>query len=329
MRLFAAAAVAAALAGCGASTSGAGGSTTTAGSGAAAPGPQAPGTSTSGAGAGTIAANAPAPAHVNNSLIHQSAAPPVTQAGLQLGHANAPSVSGGSSGTVAAGDGAGVSEPGSKATNAKGKDTDARGPDGDDDSAADRGTRSAATTTSTQSTTSTQRTTSTPRTTSTTPTRLKVNTTASGPRVVVKVKTVLRDVIVHVPSRPSGPLTAFRPSLNPMLQQTQFVVAGGNVGCSLSGGALRCTVKRRVWTGPSQPVSCKSGWGNTISLPTRGAAHFTCGRASAISNRAKLIPNGWDDQLGRFTCQVRSIGVYCYSPSDHGLVISRSGFATY
>ena len=106
-------------------------------------------------------------------------------------------------------------------------------------------------------------------------------------------------------------------------------MAGGNLGCSLSGGALRCTVKRRVWTGPSQPVSCKSGWGNTISLPTRGAAHFTCGRAGAISSRAKLIPNGWDDRLGRFICQVRSIGVYCYSSSGHGLMISRSGFATY
>ncbi len=317
MRLLAAAAVAAAIAGCGATTSGAGGSTTTAGSGAAAPGSQSPGSSTATAGAGSSGANAPAPAHVNNSLIHQSGAPQVTQAGLHVGRANAPSVSGGSSVTVGSGEGAGVTEPASKGTSDKGKDTDAGGPDGDDDSPADRGTKSTAFTTRT------------PTTAHTTTAPLKLNTTALGPRVVVKVKTVLRDVIVHVPSHPSGPLTAFRPSRNPMLQQNEFVVAGGNVSCSLYVGGLRCTVKRRAWSGPSQPVSCKLGWGNTISLPTRGAAHFTCGRVRPVSSQVKLIPNGWDDQLGRFICQVRSIGVYCYSPSGHGLMISRTGFATY
>jgi hypothetical protein len=313
VRLLAGVALAAVVAGCGSSVSGTGASTAGAGTPATTTSP------TQGAGGLASGADAAKPAGVASGLIHQANTPQLTQSGSGsgVGSGSAPSVSAGATVGVGAGEAVGVKQPGHKDTAAKGSDSDASGPDGDDDSPADRAARPAG------------RTTTSATTGNKAPSAVTTTTKSPGVRVVVERKTVVRDVIVHVPTRPSGPLAAFLSSSNPVLQSAQFVVLGGNVGCSLHAGGLRCTVKRRDWTGPAQPRSCRSGWGNTIELPDKGAAKFICGRASAIAVGAKLIPNGWDDRVGRFTCQVRSIGVYCFSTSGHGLTMSRAGFATY
>jgi hypothetical protein len=238
---------------------------------------------------------------VNSRLIHQSSAPRLSQANSTLGHVQAPGVSQGQPVAV-----------GSTSTATHRHETTdneaSEGPVPDGDPAVK--SRPAPVQTSTQS---------------------AATSTSQGAavRTVVAVRTIVRDVVVRVPMRPRGPLTAFLPSTHPVLAQTRFVVAGGNVGCALYDGGLLCTVKRRVWAGPVQPQSCRSGWGDSIALPRKGQARFLCGRASAIATGAKVIPDGWDDRLGGFTCQVRSVGVDCFSSSNHGLMISRTGYATY
>jgi hypothetical protein len=43
-----------------------------------------------------------------------------------------------------------------------------------------------------------------------------------------------------------------------------------------------------------------------------------------------VIPDGSDDTVGQFTCQVRSFGVDCFNASDRrGLLVSRTGYTTY
>ncbi len=304
-RLLAGASLAAALAGCGATAARSG-----AGSSPATPGPAATGSQSAGvpatgalpaAGGGSLAAGAPPPAPVNSRLIHQSAAPKLSQANSTLGRQQAPTVSQGQ--PVAVG-----RTPTATHRHESTDNETSEGPAATDDPSAKP--RSAPAAPSTQN-----------AVTSTTP--------SAAVRTVVSVRTIVRDVVVRVPMRPRGPLTAFLPSTHPALGQTRFVVAGGNVGCSLYDGGLLCTVKRRVWAGPVQPQSCRSGWGDSIVLSRKGAARFLCGRASAIATGAKVIPDGWDDRLGGFTCQVRSVGVDCFSASDHGLMISRTGYATY
>jgi hypothetical protein len=136
---------------------------------------------------------------------------------------------------------------------------------------------------------------------------------------VTKVKTVSPDV-------PDG---AFLPSKHQALAQTRFAVTGGNVGCEFAGGSVRCDIQQRGWVPPLQPSSCTSSWGNAITLRTHGAAAFTCGGRSAISATATVMPDGWDDTVGRITCQVRTFAVDCFSPSGHGFILSRTGYTAY
>lgn len=167
--------------------------------------------------------------------------------------------------------------------------------------------------------------------TRTTPTTPAGAGTSGGTGTGLPVRTVVRveKITVRVPFRPDAPLTAFMLSKHPALAQKAFLVTGGNVGCALRAGQVLCSVHRRVWTPPPQPANCSNGWGETIALSGHGPARFVCGFRSAIVPAAKVIPNGWDDRMGNITCEVRSIGVDCFSKAHHGMTLSRTGYAIY
>lgn len=148
-------------------------------------------------------------------------------------------------------------------------------------------------------------------------------------RYRTKVHTVVRVRTVTKTLRPAVPAAAFLPSRHPALALTSFTVPGSNVGCAIGPGGVRCSIQRRVWAAPAQPARCRTSWGNTLSLRTHGPAKFVCGGSSALSPNAQVIPDGWDDKVGRVTCQVRGIGVDCFSKGYHGFIVSRTGYATY
>jgi hypothetical protein len=153
-------------------------------------------------------------------------------------------------------------------------------------------------------------------------------------RLHTVVRTRTRTVVKTVP--PKVPSTAFLPSTHPALALTRFTVPGGNLGCQIGGGGARCSVQQRLWAaGSREPRKCRTSratsgiiWGDTISLSIHGPAKFFCGK-SAFSSDAQVIPYGWDDKVGQVTCQVRAIGIDCFSKSHHGLLISRTGYAAY
>ncbi len=292
LRVLAGITVAAAVAGCGAASqqSGTGASTTP----VVTPAPAAGG---AGAGASVVAQGSSGAAQRANTaagrLIHQQAQPKLTQGSGTSLSGQVPGVTQGSGTSLGTGSsGQGVSS-GATSTPATGSPAPARP--------------------------SPSRTTS-----ATTPSGAS---TGSGGRVHTVIR--VEKVIERVPVRPDAPLAAFLPSGRPVLTQTAFRVADGNVGCELSAGQLRCSVQRRVWVPPVQPLSCNSGWGYTITLASHGPATFACGGGSAIVPGAKVISNGWDDRLGSYTCEIRSIGVACFSSVHHGLMLSRTGYATY
>lgn len=146
---------------------------------------------------------------------------------------------------------------------------------------------------------------------------------------VTDTRTVVHTVTVSKSVRPDVPSTAFLPSTHPALAQTSFTVAGGNIGCAIATDAVRCELVHRVWAPPPVPARCRSGWGDTIALRARGPASFACGGRSPLAPDAKVIPDGWDDRIGGMTCQVRGIGVDCFSARHHGFMISRTGYALY
>ena len=151
-------------------------------------------------------------------------------------------------------------------------------------------------------------------------TRYKVHTVVHV-RKVTKTKTKTL--------RPAVPSGAFLPSMHQALALTSFTVSGSNVGCEIGPGGARCSVQSRVWAAPPQPLRCRTTWGDTIVLQGRKSAKFVCGGASGFAADAKVIPDGWDDTVGNVTCQVRGVGVDCFSKKHHGFIISRTGYATY
>ena len=116
------------------------------------------------------------------------------------------------------------------------------------------------------------------------------------------------------------------PSRHPALALTSFVVTGSNVGCTVAHSSVRCEIVQRVWAPPAQPSTCKATWGNAILLEGTAPTAFACGGTAPISAGATVIPDGWDDQVGQITCQVRTFGVNCFSSSHHGFILSRTGY---
>jgi hypothetical protein len=116
------------------------------------------------------------------------------------------------------------------------------------------------------------------------------------------------------------------PSSHPALALSTFVVTGSNVGCSIGHGSVRCDVVQRVWAPPAQPASCTTTWGSAVVLKGAGPAEFVCGGTAAVSAGDNVVPDGWDDEVGHITCQVRSFGVDCFAASRHGFILSRTGY---
>jgi hypothetical protein len=150
----------------------------------------------------------------------------------------------------------------------------------------------------------------------------------------LKLRTIYRDrtvtKTVTETKNPDVPRGAFLPSSHPVLAQASFTVAGGNVGCQLTSGTVRCAVAHRIWAAPVQPTTCSSTWGNTIALAATGLPLFACGGNSPIDPAAKVIPSGYDDTVGAVTCQVRSFGVNCFNTkSRSGFLLNRTGYTLY
>ncbi len=145
-------------------------------------------------------------------------------------------------------------------------------------------------------------------------------------KVVVHTRTIVHRVVkVVAPKVPSG---AFLPSRHPVLAQSGFVVPGANISCQLSG-VVHCAVVQRTWAAPRQPRNCSGSWGDVITLRGTGPGTFLCMTGRSAGTGGQVIPVGWDDKVGRFTCEVRSFGVNCFSASGGGFIISRTGYQLY
>ncbi len=164
-----------------------------------------------------------------------------------------------------------------------------------------------------------------PTTTTATKTSSKADHAGKDGGVHVITKIVVKKVDV-TPDVPAG---AFMPSKHQVLALTNFKVAGGNIGCSLSGAGVRCAILQKAWTGPRQPSTCAASWGSAINLLGKGYAGFACGGMATPAADAKVVTAGSDDKIGQFTCQVRTFGVDCFAADRRGFFISRTGYAIY
>jgi hypothetical protein len=158
-------------------------------------------------------------------------------------------------------------------------------------------------------------------------TRYKTNTivhTHTITKTITKTKVVTKDV---APKVPAG---AFMPSKRPQIAQHRFMITRGDIACLLAAAGVRCEIQDRDWTAPIAPATCTAQWGSTIALGNIGGAKFACGGANPLTAGGKVIPAGWDDTVGNYTCQIRSFGVDCFNAkSRRGFMISRTGYSIY
>ncbi len=132
--------------------------------------------------------------------------------------------------------------------------------------------------------------------------------------------------------RPKVPSGAGLPSRSAALSVSRFDAEGGNVGCRISNGTVRCDVGHRVWSPPHRPASCHSGssaWGQGLMIGSSGSSHFVCARNSVLDPTGTYIRAGHDDKVGSVTCQVRSFGVTCFESDGHGFFIGRTGYTRF
>jgi hypothetical protein len=145
---------------------------------------------------------------------------------------------------------------------------------------------------------------------------------------LIRTRTITRTITKTV--APEVPAGAYLPSRKPELAQRVFTITGSNLGCVLSATGVRCGIEHRDWTGPAQPKSCQSSWGNILALAAHGLAKFACGGGAPVNRSAKVIPAGWDTTVGNYTCQIRSFAVNCFNAkSRSGFTLSRTGYSIY
>jgi hypothetical protein len=164
-----------------------------------------------------------------------------------------------------------------------------------------------------------------------------IPTPSSSGGVATHTVTVTRTItIIHnhtrtriVVERPSVPPGAHVPSASAPSGFARFGALGGDVGCQISGGVVRCDISARDWSPPARPSSCHLAWGQGMAVGPSGTGHFVCAGDSVLDPTGPQVPVGEDDVVGSITCQVRSFGVTCFEASGDGFMIGRSGFYTF
>lgn len=152
---------------------------------------------------------------------------------------------------------------------------------------------------------------------------------SGGTKTVTVSHTSTVTVTKYVRIRPHVPAGAGLPSSRRAASVSRFDAAGGNIGCRIQGGTVRCDIARRVWTPPHKPRSCHAAWGQGLLIGSSGSASFVCGRSSVLDPTGYYIHPGYDVKVGSVTCQVRSFGVTCFQSDGHGFFVGRTGYTTF
>lgn len=146
---------------------------------------------------------------------------------------------------------------------------------------------------------------------------------------VTHTNTVTHTVTQTKYVRPNVPSGAGLPSRSAALSVSRFNTAGGNIGCRISGGSVRCDVARRVWSPPRKPASCHAAWGQGLMVGSSGSSFFVCARNSVLDPTGTYIKPGYDDKVGSVTCQIRSFGVTCFESDGRGFFVGRTGYTRF
>jgi hypothetical protein len=136
---------------------------------------------------------------------------------------------------------------------------------------------------------------------------------------------ITHDVTDGYPSMPSG---AHEPASS-VAHLSDFASSNDNIGCQLSSTGARCDIASRSWSPPTKPGSCQLAWGQGLAIGSSGGASFVCAGDSVLDPAGQRLEAGVDDIIDSLTCQVRTFGITCFNPQNHGFFVSRTGYYTF
>jgi hypothetical protein len=110
-----------------------------------------------------------------------------------------------------------------------------------------------------------------------------------------------------------------------------FETPSHNIGCYVSAKAARCDIRKRDWSPPAEPASCRKiglDYGQGIVV---GATHaeFVCAGDTVLGGQATL---GYGETAirGPFVCESERKGLTCHQRENgHGFFLSRQRYRVF
>jgi hypothetical protein len=109
-----------------------------------------------------------------------------------------------------------------------------------------------------------------------------------------------------------------------ILATPTFQMPSGNIGCALSGTALRCDILSGLKPEPDRP--CELDWVGLV-LPPDGAAEPNCAGDTIYDQDAQTLAYGDIWHRADFWCQSEKAGLHCFNPvGEGGFELAREGW---
>jgi hypothetical protein len=125
--------------------------------------------------------------------------------------------------------------------------------------------------------------------------------------------------------------TASSDTTVPVIHAKAFQTPGGNIGCIVFNGTVRCDIKSRSWSPPARPASCSSevDFGQGIEVGN-GKARFVCAGDTALNPQAQDLPDGEKASSGSLECTSAGEAIRCTNSSTgHGFTMSGSSYTVF
>jgi hypothetical protein len=112
------------------------------------------------------------------------------------------------------------------------------------------------------------------------------------------------------------------------VEDFQFAMPSGNIGCFLASTSVRCDIGAKAWEPPPKPSDCELDWGSGLVVDAEGVT-FACAGDTVLGG-AEVLAYGESARAGDFICESSSANVRCrHVPSGRGFTLARERYTTF
>ena len=105
-----------------------------------------------------------------------------------------------------------------------------------------------------------------------------------------------------------------------------FRTPSNNIGCAVSGGALRCDILTGLRPEPSG--SCELDWAG-LTMDAMDAPKPQCAGDTVFQQGSPVLAYGRSWTRGAFVCHSRRTGLECSNRGERGFVLARASWRTF